>query len=241
MITTPSLTVRVDRKSREAADIVGFDLVAVDGQALPAFSAGSHIDITLPNGITRQYSLCNSPAERWRYSIAVLREASSRGGSQALHDTVHQGDTLRISPPKNHFALAHGAMRHLLLAGGIGITPLLCMAERLTTTGEHFELHYCARSKERMAFRERVRLFSDRAFLHLDDGGEVQRLDLQSLRLHGVQAGARTACTTNSFPAALSTPKPMPSSKSDWRARVRSSSSRGIPRWQRLWLELASR
>jgi vanillate monooxygenase ferredoxin subunit len=181
MTTTPSLTVRVERKTREATDILGFDLVGIDGEMLPAFSAGSHIDLMLPNGITRQYSLCNPPTERRRYSIAVLREPASRGGSKALHDAVHEGDTLVISPPRNHFALAHGAKRHLLLAGGIGITPILCMADRLAATGEHFDLHYCARSEERMAFRERVQAFSERATLHLDDGDAVQRLDFASL------------------------------------------------------------
>jgi vanillate O-demethylase ferredoxin subunit len=181
MPTTASLTVRVDRKSREAADIVGFELVAIDGQSLPAFAAGSHIDVTLPAGITRQYSLCNPPAERNRYCIAVLKEPASRGGSQGLHNAVHEGDTLVISAPRNHFALAHDATRHLLLAGGIGITPILCMAERLALAQESFDLHYCGRSEERMAFLERVRSFEGRSTLHVDGGPSDQRIDLETV------------------------------------------------------------
>ena len=180
-MTTTSLTVRVDRKSREATDIVGFDLVAVDGQPLPAFAAGSHIDVTLPTGITRQYSLCNAPGKRERYCIAVLKEPSSRGGSKVLHDVVQEGDTLLISVPRNHFALAHGATRHLLVAGGIGITPILCMAERLALTQESFDLHYCGRSEQRMAFLDRVRSFAGRSTLHLDDGSPEQCIDLEAL------------------------------------------------------------
>jgi vanillate O-demethylase ferredoxin subunit len=123
-----SLSVRVVRKSVEATDICTFELVQSNDAALPAFSAGSHIDVQLPGGITRQYSLCNDPAESHRYLIGVLRDPKSRGGSLAMHDLVNQGDTLQISAPKNHFPLAHDAKRSLLLAGGIGVTPLLCMA-----------------------------------------------------------------------------------------------------------------
>src|SRR5258706_3747739 len=125
-----TLRVRVARKATAAVDICTFELVSADDGSLPAFSAGSHLDVHLPNGLTRQYSLCNDPAESHRYLIGVLRDSVSRGGSRAMHDLVNEGDLLEISAPKNHFALAHGASRSLLLAGGIGITPILCMAER---------------------------------------------------------------------------------------------------------------
>src|SRR4051812_48845231 len=119
----PSFEVRVARKTHETQDICSFELVPVDGGALPAFAAGAHLDVHLPGGPTRQYSLCNPPAERHRYVIGVLREPASRGGSRAMHEAVHEGDTLRISEPRNHFPLAAGATRSLLLAGGIGVTP----------------------------------------------------------------------------------------------------------------------
>jgi vanillate monooxygenase ferredoxin subunit len=139
--------------------------------------------VQLPGGLTRQYSLCNDPAESHRYLIGVLRDPASRGGSQAMHDAVKEGDTLQISPPKNHFALAHEARRHLLLAGGIGVTPILCMAERLSRTGATFEMHYCSRSPARTAFQERIvaSAFADRVRFHFDDGELAQKIDLAAL------------------------------------------------------------
>jgi vanillate O-demethylase ferredoxin subunit len=174
------LTVRVTRKTVEAEDICSFELASVDGAALPSFSAGSHVDVQVPGGLTRQYSLCNDPAESHRYLIGVLRDAGSRGGSIAMHEHVHEGSLLQISPPKNHFALAHHAPRHLLLAGGIGITPILCMAERLSAIGAEFELHYATRSRARTAFFERIggAAFAPRAAFHFDDGAPAQRLDI---------------------------------------------------------------
>ena len=174
---------RVTRKAVEADDICSFELASADGTPLPAFSAGSHVDVQLPGGLTRQYSLCNDPSESHRYLIGVLRDPASRGGSRALHDAVQEGDVLRISPPKNHFALAHEAKRHVLLAGGIGVTPILCMAERLAQTGAAFEMHYCTRSPARTAFHGRIRgaSFADRVHFHFDDGDAAQKLDLPAL------------------------------------------------------------
>jgi len=177
---TPTLTVRVVRKTAEATDIATFELVDAQGDALPPFSAGAHIDVHLPNGLVRQYSLCNDSAETHRYLIGVLRDPASRGGSQALHDLVNEGDILQISAPKNHFPLAHEARRSLLLAGGIGITPILCMAERLAISGAEFDLHYCTRSPARTAFRSRIQgsAFTSRVHFHFDDGDAAQKLDI---------------------------------------------------------------
>lgn len=178
-----TLTVRVARKATEAVDICTFELVAVDGAPLPAFSAGSHVDVALPNGLTRQYSLCNDPLETHRYLIGVLRDAASRGGSQALHEQVQEGQVLQISAPRNHFGLAHEAGRSLLLAGGIGVTPILCMAERLAMTSADFEMHYCTRSRERTAFYERITAsaYAAQVQFHFDDGTANQRLDIGAL------------------------------------------------------------
>ena len=177
------LRVRVTRKAVEAEGICSFELQAVDGRPLPAFGAGSHVDVQVPGGIVRQYSLCNDPGETHRYLIAVLKDAASRGGSAAMHERVKEGDTLTISAPTNHFALAHDAGEHLLLAGGIGITPLLCMAERLAVTGADFELHYATRSRARTAFVDRIAAssFAPRVHFHFDDGDAAQRLDLAQL------------------------------------------------------------
>ena len=177
------LTVRVTRRHTEALDIDTFELIDVDGKPLPPFSAGSHIDVHLPNGMTRQYSLCNDPTESHRYLIGVLRETTSRGGSAALHDGVKEGDVLRITGPKNHFPLAHEAKRTVLVAGGIGITPILCMAERLSMAGADFEMHYCTRSRARTAFAERIARssFAPRVHFHFDDGDAAQKLDIAAI------------------------------------------------------------
>jgi vanillate O-demethylase ferredoxin subunit len=120
----------------------------------------------------------------------VLRDAASRGGSSAMHDLVNEGDVLEISAPKNHFPLAHEAARSVLLAGGIGVTPILCMAERLAIAGEAFEMHYCTRSRDRTAFHGRIAKssFADRVAFHFDDGAPQQKLDIEAL-LATPQAG----------------------------------------------------
>lgn len=177
-MNTSQRTVRIARKTVEAIDICSFELVDPEGQALPPFSAGSHIDVHLPGGLVRQYSLANDPRDTHRYLIAVLRDANSRGGSTGMH-ALQPGATIGISDPKNHFALAHSARHSILIAGGIGITPILCMAERLAQIGAPFELHYCTRSAERTAFAERIRgsAFADQARLHHDDGAPEQKFD----------------------------------------------------------------
>ena len=182
-MSAEELQVRVTAKRIEATDIASFELMEAHGGTLPAFSAGSHVDVHLPGGLTRPYSLCNAPDGGGAYQVAVLREAASRGGSIAMHTQVQVGDELRIGRPKNHFPLAHGATHSVLLAGGIGVTPLLCMAERLAHTGASFELHYSVRSVERAAFRQRIAAsaFACRVHFHFDDGDEAQALQLAPL------------------------------------------------------------
>ena len=176
---TSGLRVRVARKTVEAQGICSFELIAADGSELPAFDAGAHIDVHLGDGLVRQYSLCNNPRESHRYRLAVLRDGASRGGSVAMH-ALTEGQTLTISTPRNHFPLEVGAVRSVLLAGGIGITPLLSMAEHLAARGGDFVLHYAARSAARMAFVERLRQapLAGQVHLHLDDGAPEQKLAL---------------------------------------------------------------
>jgi vanillate O-demethylase ferredoxin subunit len=190
MSTAATLQVRVAAKRVEAQDICSLELVDVDGGALPAFTAGAHIDVHLPNGLVRQYSLCNAPGERRRYVIGVLRDAASRGGSKAVHDLVLEGSVLTISTPRNLFPLDSAAPHHLLLAGGIGITPMLAMVEHLVATGGAFTLHHCNRSRERTAFVERLAAepFAHRAYHHFDDGEAGQKLDIAAT-LIGAPAG----------------------------------------------------
>jgi vanillate monooxygenase ferredoxin subunit len=174
-----TLSVKVARKILEADDIVSFELRPVDDVQLPPFSAGSHVDVQLRSGLVRQYSLCNHSDETHRYMIGVLRDPHSRGGSTAMHE-LQEGDVMQISQPRNHFPLVH-ARRSLLFAGGIGITPILCMAEVLAHDGKDFDMHYCTRSPAKTAFRDRINSarFGAHVHFHFDDGDAAQKLDLE--------------------------------------------------------------
>lgn len=178
-----TLAVRVASRRTEAQGICSFELVDVAGGVLPAFSAGAHIDVHLPNGMVRPYSLFNSPSERGRYMICVLNEPGSRGGSRAMHEQVAEGELLRIGAPRNLFALQPQAPHSLLVAGGIGITPILSMAEQLAAGGASFALHYAVRSRARAALLPRIEAspFAPRVRLHCDDGPAAQRLDIERL------------------------------------------------------------
>ncbi|CAB4048589.1 PDR/VanB family oxidoreductase [Paraburkholderia phenoliruptrix] len=149
------MKVLIASKTIVATDIVSFELVSTVDEDLPAFSAGAHIDVTPVKGVTRQYSLVNNPSETNRYCIAVLLEPKSRGGSSAMH-ALSAGEFLEIGEPRNHFPLDWTANHSILLAGGIGITPILSMAEQLSQAGASFELHYCVRDEARAAFRQRL-------------------------------------------------------------------------------------
>ena len=168
-----TLRMRVARRAPEADDICSYELVPVDGAPLPPFTAGAHIDVHVGEGIVRQYSLCNAPHETHRYLIGVLREPASRGGSAAMHERIAEGMELDVGAPRNHFALAEGSHHSVLFAGGIGITPLLAMAEHLHAHGLPFTLHYSARTPGRAAFRRRLQEspFAARVRLHIDSEG----------------------------------------------------------------------
>lgn len=172
------IRVKVAKKAIEALDIVSLELTSEAGP-LPAFTAGSHIDVEVKPGMIRQYSLCNHPAESDRYLIAVLREPNSRGGSVAVHDEIKVGDVVTISEPRNNFALVE-AKQILLLAGGIGITPILSMAEWLWDAEVPFQLHYCTRSPSKAAFRDRLiqSPFGSFVGFHFDDGEASQKLSM---------------------------------------------------------------
>jgi len=185
-VNRPWLTLKVVAKRPEALDICTFELADPAGSPLPPFSAGAHIDVEVRDGLIRQYSLCNHSEERHRYLIAVLRDQNSRGGSSRMHDEVREGQWIRVSEPKNHFPLAAHTKRSLLLAGGIGVTPILCMAERLAHMGANLTMHYCTRSRERTAFYERINrsAFRDRVQFHFDTGPPEQRLNLDTVLQH---------------------------------------------------------
>lgn len=150
---------RLSRKWLTASDIVGLELVPIDGEPLD-LSPGSHVEFKLrrPGAppMLRHYSLCNAPHERDVLIFGVKREPASRGGSAMLHDFVKEGDTIDLGAPRNHFPLIESAQRHLLLGAGIGVTPLLAMAQSLAASGADYQLHYFTRSAEHVAFPERL-------------------------------------------------------------------------------------
>ena len=162
-----SLNVQLVRKWPAAQDIAGFELRALRGH-LPTFQPGAHIDVHLPNGQVRQYSIINAPGETDSYVIGVKREVPSRGGSQCLHEVVREGDVLAISEPRNNFPLRRDAIGTIFIAGGIGVTPLLAMAQALHHSNLVYEMHYFARSEERLAFSERLATLRDHLTAHLD-------------------------------------------------------------------------
>ena len=169
MLDNPGdLEVVVRQIRAETSEIRSFVLEACSGEALPAFEAGAHIDVFPLPGFCRQYSLVNDPADRRRYVLGVKREQNSRGGSSAMHGQLTEGSRLKISRPRNNFALRQNGGRSLLLAGGIGVTPLLSMAQALAARGADFELHYFARSNQELAFRDLITAssWSDRVLYH---------------------------------------------------------------------------
>jgi vanillate O-demethylase ferredoxin subunit len=159
---------RVKSKSRLTADVVMLELISITNQALPRFEAGAYIDIQIPGGILRPYSICNAPHETHRYVIAVRRESPSRGASQYLHDQLKEGDLLSVRHPRNEFALNPAATYSALYGGGVGIAPLICMAEELWRRGSAFDLHLSARNYQDAPFAEHLMQvpYKDRVHFH---------------------------------------------------------------------------
>lgn len=176
------LDLQITSRRVEAHGIVSLELRDPLQRPLPAFTAGAHIDVHIAPQLTRQYSLCNAPDETDRYLLGVLLEPNSRGGSAAMHQRFAEGDTLTVGAPRNNFPLAP-ARRTLLFGGGIGITPLLSMAESLWRTQSDFEFDYCARSASHAAFLDRLAgaPYAARTRVHLDDGPAEQRLQMERL------------------------------------------------------------
>lgn len=180
--THTPLALRIAATRSLTPQVREFELHAEDGTPLPRFSAGAHLRFMLPNGLERCYSLVNASAQDGTYRIAVQRAPASAGGSAWLCDCAQAGTLLQAHGPKNDFALAAGARHHLLLAGGIGITPLMAMAQALDAAGQPFTLHYAARTPEAMAYRRTVqRMFGERAHLYFDDGDPRRGLPLDAL------------------------------------------------------------
>lgn len=202
------LTVRVARIARQTPEVASFELVHPWGRTLPSYRPGAHLNVHVPGGFSRPYSLAAAPEpgpHSSRYVIGVKREPSSRGGSASLHERVREGDLLAVSTPRNTFPLQAEAAHSLLLAGGIGITPLLAMAQHLHRTGRPFTLAAFARSREHLPFRPELEALGGSVRLHLDTPGAPEKIDLPRL-LAEAPAGAHLyLCGPGGFMQAVRT------------------------------------
>ncbi|TPQ19033.1 PDR/VanB family oxidoreductase [Streptomyces sporangiiformans] len=159
-----------------AADgVVSLTLRRPDGEPLPSWTPGAHIDLLLDGGLIRQYSLCGHPADHEAWRIAVLREPQGRGGSAYVHEHLEEGATVRVRGPRNNFPLRPAA-RHLFIAGGVGITPVLPMVEAAEAAGADWRLLYGGRTRTSMAFLDRLAPYGDRVLVRPQD--EYGLLDL---------------------------------------------------------------
>lgn len=212
---TAPLRTTVSRRWDTAEGIVAFELRAIEGQ-LPTAQPGAHIDVHLPNSLIRQYSLVNGPGETDRYLIGVKLEPNSRGGSSSLHNDVREGDVLAISEPRNNFSLRRDCFETILVAGGIGITPLLAMAQALHHDRLTFRLHYFVQGATHQAFAEVLASLGDALTIHsglgpAETGSELQRLLANPVDGHDVYVcgpgpmldAARTTAATAGWPEAV--------------------------------------
>jgi phthalate 4,5-dioxygenase reductase subunit len=177
------MPLRVTRNRKIADGIHLLEFRAADGAALPPFTAGAHVALKTPGELTRKYSLCNDPAERDRYQIAVKREVNGRGGSIDLIDNAMAGDTLMVAPPVNDFGLPPRGQDFLFIAGGIGVTPMRAMIHELRAAGKRFRLFYFNRTPEMAAFRDELSAaeLKDSVVIHYDQGDPARSFDLKPI------------------------------------------------------------
>jgi len=178
----PVVVAKIGRRWRSSADgkIDLFEIVTRDGRPLPAFEAGAHVDVTVTPQYIRQFSLAGDPADRSRYLLGILREDQGRGGSLKIHQMLHPGAPVIVSRPRNHFPIAAGNGRHILMAGGIGVTPLIAMAHTLFRTNRPFELYYKAKTRAQAAFIPELEAAEWRSHVHFHFSDE-NRLDIRTV------------------------------------------------------------
>lgn len=196
-----SRALTVERVEPAARDVVEVTLASPGGEPLPSWSPGAHVELELGE-LSRQYSLCGDPGDRTRYRIAVLRDPAGRGGSRYVHDELRTGMSVAVRGPRNHFRLDTDARHHVFVAGGIGITPILAMADAVRADGGSYELHYCGRSADAMALLDRVRRdHGPRLHEHVSDAGT--RLDVGALLAEPADGTRVYACGPQRLLAAL--------------------------------------
>lgn len=183
-MTEQTIRLIVAHRRTDAEGVCVFELVHPEGRELPSFTAGSHIEVHLPK-MVRHYSLCNSPSDRSRYVIGVLDQPGGRGGSRWIHERLKIGDEIEVGRPRNFFELNESAPASILIAGGIGVTPLLSMMESLHAIGAEYQFHYFAASDSKMAFKERFQRSDFVARTHLHLGYDIQAVECQLDRVLG--------------------------------------------------------
>ena len=181
------------------ANIRSFELITEDGQDLPSFTAGSHIDVVLENGLTRQYSIANCSSEKDRYIIGVLEDGQSRGGSSYIHQQFKVGDRIEISEPRNLFPVHQNTNKAVLFAGGIGITPILSMAHTLKRENIPFEFYYFIRNENVIAFKDVLQTkFSGEIHFHIEDDA-MNHLDVNQILSEPLANKHLYVCGPNGF------------------------------------------
>jgi ferredoxin-NADP reductase len=174
------IEVRLTAIRYAARDTNIFEFRRPDDKPLPSYEPGAHVDLHLPNGLVRHYSLIVARPDATVYTFAIKRDPASRGGSRYIHDELRVGRTLKISSPRNNFPLAEDAHHTILLAGGIGITPIWCMVQRLQEHGRSWQLHYACRSRADMAFYDSLQGLPE-AYFHFDDENAGRVLDVAGI------------------------------------------------------------
>ena len=174
----PWLDVIVHQRTDVATDIIALELTSADGSALPSYDAGAHVDVYVKSGLIRQYSLTGDPADGSKYRLGILLDPKSRGGSTTIHTQFETGEQIRIGHPRNNFPMQSNVQHTVLFAGGIGITPMLNMAYALEAAGASWEMHYCGRTADRLAFTDELAHFGEKVQVHVDSGPKDQLLDI---------------------------------------------------------------
>lgn len=183
---------RIVQTTLEADDVVSFAMRPLDGGRLPEWAPGAHIDLCLPSGLVRQYSLCGDPCDLGSYRIAVLRQDDGRGGSREVHEALRVGQIVTLAGPRNAFELAP-ASRYLFVAGGIGITPILPMVQQAQAAGAEWRLIYGARSRERMSFLDRLGAF-DADRIDLRPADQKINIDVAEILAAAIDGAEIYAC-----------------------------------------------
>lgn len=187
---TSATTLRVESRERVSSEVVALTLADPQGNRVPPWTPGSHLDLLLPNGLSRQYSLCGDRWDTYRYRIAVLNERTGRGGSRWIHENVREGDLLGYGGPRNHFPLCP-ADRYIFIAGGIGITPLLPMIDQAERMGLPWSLLYGGRNRGSMAFLDDIEKYGEKVTVAPQD--ETGILDLDAI-LDTWSGGTKVYC-----------------------------------------------